>query len=256
MSARSFRLHPSSSRRSFAPLRQPLSARDCRSARLDARDAGAGAIRGHRNDRRHGHAPRDERSRHPAEHRSVRRVAARSARDRRPRRARPQRAGPLRRRPRQALGQQHRRARIELERIPVGRVSRQQGRQDRRDVPRRSAVVCRPLAQRPRARRGAARPAGHAIRREHARRRDSLHSAQAAVRRCERYGARRRVLVERERQHGLARRRGVQCAGRRKLRVSRVDRSIRRPRLHRRPIPRAASRAFRTPSRTSRTPQT
>ena len=57
--------------------------------------------------------------------------------------------------------------------------------------------------------------------------------------------------VERKRQHGLSRRRDVQRAVRRQPRVPRLDRPIRRSRFHRHAVPRAASRAFRTPSPTS-----
>ena len=154
MSARSFRQRPTSLLDRRAATATALAGHR-RHTGLELRGDGASPARRARNDRRHGHAPRAQRAGHPAQHRRVRRLAARSARDQRSRGARPQRAGPLRHRPRQAFVEQHRRARLEPEPVPVGRVPRQLGRRHGLDLCRRGAAVRRPESQRHRASRGA-----------------------------------------------------------------------------------------------------
>ena len=150
--------------------------------------------------------------------------------------------GPLRHRPRQALGEQHRRARLEPEPVPVGRVPRQHGRRHGRDLCRRDAVVRRfdvsttssesRCCSARRARCTApARSAARSVTF-----RAGRSSTTSAVE-C----ARHHVLPQRERQHRLARRRDVQRTVRRQLRVPRFDRSLRRSRLHRHAVSRAAS---------------
>ncbi len=127
-----------------------------------------------RGNHRHGDPPRGERPGHPVQHRGARVRRPRRPAHHQPVRVHARRPGPVRGQPGPARQQPDDGARPERQLDQCQRVRGQRHGRHGRDLPRRHPALRRPQDARHGARRGAARPAGHAVRRGHARRRHPL----------------------------------------------------------------------------------
>ncbi len=209
------------------------SPRRCRTLRRRSRpgDTRQRPARGHHRDR---DAARGERPGHPVQHLGPRARGARTAAPDPARGVHPRRAGPVHGGPGPPRGQPDDGARPQREFAHRQRGPRQHDGRHGRDLHGRRAAVYRPQDGGHGAHRGAARPAGHAVRCRHAGRRDPL-PAEPPRSRAHRGRVRRALLLAcpQRRPRRRRARHGERAAGRGPAGAARRTRLHGRPGIHR-----------------------